>query len=150
MSELRAFSNPTYWMCVDDFFNWNINDWFADCHHICVFIHIKPFFWLGDITCFLEIFPNKEEKVLRQSNLWVKQPHKQWENLEWRRILCFLGGGGVGWGWVVVTASSRLAPDCGSRVRVHVSGCLTQILRRALLVTQYNQIMGRSFNMYYF
>lgn len=122
---LSCSSNPTYWMCADDFFNWNINDWFADCHHVCVLIHIKLFFWLRDVTSFFEVLPKKRKKdVLRHSNLWVTQFRKQWENLEWWLVLCSLPQTLAG----LVTVSSGLALNC--RNWVQVSRCWTQLLRK--------------------
>ena len=84
---VRPSSSLTYWMCVDDFFNWNINDWLADCHHICVFIHIKLFFWFRDITCFFEILPKKGKKNFRVKFVsFIKSWDLQW----WGGLCVFL------------------------------------------------------------
>lgn len=116
-SLLRPSSSLTYWMCVDDFFNWNINDWLTDCHHIYVLPYY--FFWFRGILCFFEIFLKKEKKFR------VQYVNKFYQNGE-----LFSDGEGFAFSHLLEGPNpAHMWADSRQPSWVHVSRC-TQLLKQ--------------------
>lgn len=53
----------SYRVCVDDLLNGNVDDRFAECHHVRVLVHVKLFFWSRNITSCLEEAPGHQKMV---------------------------------------------------------------------------------------
>lgn len=49
-------------MSVDNFFDRNIYNWLAECHHVRVFINIEFFFRFRNNTCCVKKIPKGREK----------------------------------------------------------------------------------------